>query len=56
MGFIYLITNNINKKKYVGKTTQSIEKRWQEHISESKREKREIRPLYRAIRKYKKDI
>lgn len=52
MGYIYLITNKINNKKYVGKTTQSIEKRWQEHISDSKREKCEIRPLYRAIRKY----
>lgn len=52
MGYIYLITNKINNKKYVGKTTQSIEKRWQEHISDSKKEKCEIRPLYRAIRKY----
>lgn len=52
MGYIYLITNKINNKKYVGKTTQSIEKRWQEHISDSKKEKCEIRPLYRAMRKY----
>lgn len=52
MGCVYLITNKINNKKYVGKTTQSIEKRWQEHISDSKKERCEIRPLYRAIRKY----
>lgn len=52
MGYIYLITNKINNKKYVGKTTQSIEKRWKEHISDSKKEKCEIRPLYRAMRKY----
>lgn len=52
MGYIYLITNKINNKKYVGKTTQSIEKRWEEHISDSKKERCEIRPLYRAIRKY----
>lgn len=52
MGYIYLITNKINNKKYIGKTTQSIRKRWQEHIKDSKKEKCEIRPLYRAIRKY----
>lgn len=52
MGYIYLIINNINGRRYVGKTTQSIEKRWQEHILDSKREKCETRPLYRAIRKY----
>lgn len=55
MGYIYLITNLINNKKYVGKTTQDIEKRWKKHINDSKREKCEIRPLYRAIRKYGKD-
>ena len=52
MGFIYLITNKINNKKYVGKTTTTIEKRWLEHIADSKKEKCEIRPLYRALRKY----
>lgn len=52
MGFIYLITNKINNKKYVGKTTATIEKRWLEHIADSKKEKCEIRPLYRALRKY----
>lgn len=52
MGFIYLITNKINNKKYVGKTTTTIEKRWLEHMADSKKEKCEIRPLYRALRKY----
>ena len=52
MVFIYLITNKINNKKYVGKTTTTIEKRWLEHIADSKKEKCEIRPLYRALRKY----
>ena len=52
MGYIYLITNNINGKKYVGKTELSVKKRWKQHIKDSKREKCEIRPLYRAIRKY----
>ena len=31
IGYIYLITNKINGKKYVGKTTTSIEERWREH-------------------------
>lgn len=52
MGYIYLITNKINEKKYVGKTTQSIEERWYEHIHDAKRPRYEIRPLYRAINKY----
>ena len=52
MGYIYLITNKINNKKYVGKTTQSIKKRWQEHLRNSKKKKYELRPLYNAIRKY----
>ena len=52
MGYIYLITNNVNGNKYVGKTELSIEERWEQHIKDSKKEKCEIRPLYRAIRKY----
>ncbi len=47
---IYLITNLINNKKYVGQTQQGREdRRWQEHsifcINENK-------PLYNAIKKY----
>lgn len=28
MAYIYLITNLINNKKYVGKTTNTIKERW----------------------------
>lgn len=37
---------------YIGKTESNIEKRFQEHIKDSKRERCKDRPLYRAINKY----
>jgi group I intron endonuclease len=38
MGYIYLIENNINKKKYVGQTIQyDINKRWSTHRQVNKR-------------------
>lgn len=52
MAYIYKITNDINGKIYVGKTYQSIDKRFKEHIKDSKRQRCKNRPLYRAINKY----
>lgn len=53
MAFIYVITNKINGKQYVGKTTHnSIQKRFQEHIRDSRKSRCEKRPLYSAINKY----
>lgn len=49
-GIIYLITNIVNDKKYVGQTRQQLNKRWLAHITESK--VYSDRPLYRAINKY----
>ena len=50
MSYIYKITNTINDKIYVGKTHNSLEKRWQEHLRDSVRFFN--RPLYSAMRKY----
>ena len=52
MAYIYRIVNDINGKLYVGKTVNSLQERWKEHISESNRDRAKDRPLYRAIRKY----
>ena len=52
MGYIYCITNLINDKKYIGKTIYSIDKRWRQHINDSKKNTCELRPLYKAMNKY----
>lgn len=49
-GFIYLVTNTVNGKQYVGQTTRSLKRRWQFHL-------RSVRggskyALHCAIRKY----
>lgn len=52
MGFIYQIKNNINDKIYVGKTTRTIEKRFQEHLDKIYQRNNH---LYLAMRKYGKE-
>ena len=51
MSYIYKIYNDINDKIYIGKTNYLLEKRFQEHIKDSKKNQ-ENRPLYNAINKY----
>ena len=52
MAYIYIITNDINKKVYIGKTNLSIEERFKEHCRDCMKETAEKRPLYAAMRKY----
>lgn len=52
MAYIYLITNTVNGKVYIGKTETSIEQRFKEHICDSQKERCKNRPLYRAMNKY----
>lgn len=49
-GIIYKITNIVNNKVYIGKTLETMEKRWKEHQKDSSRFT--DRPLYRAMNKY----
>ncbi len=52
-GKIYCISNDINDKLYIGKTTLlTIEERFQQHCKDSKKTSRENRPLYRAMKLY----
>lgn len=50
---IYKITNKLNGKIYIGKTGQSLERRWCKHLNEAKHHDK--RHLYRAINKYGKN-
>jgi len=50
VGTIYLIINKINGHKYVGQTTQGMNKRWAQHIQEAMR--MSAYPLHRAMRKH----
>lgn len=50
---IYLVTNTINGKRYIGKTAVSIKKRWYQHCKNAEYGK--DTHLYKAIRKYGKE-
>jgi len=49
-GIIYVITNNVNDKKYVGLTTKTIEARFKQHQRTANRGSKY--PIHCAIRKY----
>lgn len=49
-GYIYLIINKANNKKYVGQTQKTIRKRFNDHLSEARNNRGFV--LHEAIRKY----
>lgn len=51
-GYIYVITNDINGKQYVGKTTDTIEERFADHCKDYMIQHKAHRPLYCAMAKY----
>lgn len=51
MGYIYKITNKINHKPYVGKTVDSINSRWRDHIYDAFT-KHSLCLIHNAMRKY----
>ncbi len=53
--YIYTITNIINNKIYIGQTFQKPEKRWKQHISNSKNKLNDSPHLYNSIKKYGMD-
>lgn len=55
LGKIYLISNDVNSKLYVGQTTQSLNKRFNGHCCYSKSDRSANMYIKRAIHKYGKD-
>ena len=50
MGCVYLITNTVNGKQYVGMTTRTLDERWSEHCAEARLGRGFY--LHSAIQKY----
>ena len=50
VGYVYLITNLVNGKAYVGCTKASVEGRWKQHLKDAK--KGRSYAIYAALRKY----
>lgn len=51
-GTLYVITNKVNGKQYIGKTYKTIEERFAIHIQDSKRKQHQGRKLYRAMNEF----
>lgn len=52
IGYIYKILNTINDKLYIGQTTSSIEKRFNDHLSAARTMKSSSMIIIHAINKY----
>lgn len=51
-GFIYLVSNNINNKKYIGQTKRTVEERWSDHLSKLQSD---VNYFHNAILKHGKE-
>lgn len=51
-GYIYKVTNILTNKVYIGQTSYTLERRWQQHIYDAFRIKSNYSHFQRAIRKY----
>ena len=55
-GYIYCIINTINNKKYIGATSQTVKKRWEQHLSDAKNNRQNGCTLLKNVmREYGKD-
>ena len=54
LGYLYIIINTTNNKKYIGKTT-NFEQRKQQHLSELRKGTHHSHKLQRAYNKYGED-
>ena len=53
IGNLYMITNDINEKVYIGKTYTPLSDRWKRHIKDTYRtDRNNNNKFYNAIRKY----
>ena len=50
-GIVYLVTNRLNGKRYVGQTTQPLAMRWSQHVYAAFHRPHET-ILHNAVRKY----
>lgn len=49
---VYKVINDINDKIYIGATTFSLAKRWNEHLNDAKKPDKCHRPFYAALNKF----
>ena len=54
-GVVYLVTNILTGDQYVGATTNSIKKRWWQHVAAANQGKDTL-AIYSAIREYGKEV
>lgn len=51
---VYIITNKVNGKRYIGQTVRTVAERWYHHVYNAMSGRRKY-PLHNAIRKYGKE-